>query len=371
MYNKIYKRRLLCKSISLALAAGWANHSFGQYDATLEEITVVGEIIYRDRTDSVSPELQYGLDFFQQFEPVSVGDMLKRTPGVTFGSDVGEYDSPQMRGLGSGYTQVLINGRPVPGASADRAVFVDRIPAEMVDRIEIIRSPSADQDSQGVGGTINIVLKDGASLEGGSLRLGALHTESKTKGNTALAYGGQSNDIDWSLSANWQERYVPKVKFEREISTEGEEEYFEREDDVRDSDDISVNGTIGFQLTPSSRLGFSANYVSTKRDENQVEQQHEIINGQRVLDEVEWQDNAIEETTTNIGTTYEADLGTDATWHTALSYSALDRREDVDILKVILSKKVVLNRRVSNSLILRMKNCALAVISQKNSRQSS
>ncbi len=30
--------------------------------------------------------------------------------------------------------------KKIPGSGADRAVFVDRIPAEMVDRIQIIRS---------------------------------------------------------------------------------------------------------------------------------------------------------------------------------------------------------------------------------------
>ena len=330
--KNIFRKRALCRSIPLMLVAGIAGHSHAQkYE--LEEVIVSGEIVYRDRTDAVSPELQYDLDFFQQFEPTSVGDMLKRTPGVTFGSDIGEYDAPQMRGLGAGYTQVLINGRPVPGASADRAVFVDRIPAEMVERIEIVRSPSADQDSQGVGGTINIVLKDGTSLDGGSLRAGLLYTDGEVRGTTGLAYGGQSNDMDWSIAANWQERYIPKVKFEREISTDGEELYFEREDDVRDSDDISLSGTMGFQVTPSSRLGFSANYISTAREENQVEQEHEIIAGERIPDTVVWEDNEIDETTTNLGATYEIDLNADTYWESSLSGSVLDRREDIGIFE--------------------------------------
>ncbi len=48
--------------------------------------------------------------------------MLKRVPGVGFvGSDVMEYDGVQLRGLGGGYTQVLINGKQVPGAGDDRS----------------------------------------------------------------------------------------------------------------------------------------------------------------------------------------------------------------------------------------------------------
>src|SRR3546814_18229886 len=110
--------------------------------------------MYRNRTETTAPELVYGQEFFAEFEPVSVGDQLRRVPGVAFTSDIGESDAPQMRGLGQGFTQVLVNGRPIPGAGNDRTVFVDRIPAEIVDRIEVIRSPSADIDRQGIGGKI-------------------------------------------------------------------------------------------------------------------------------------------------------------------------------------------------------------------------
>jgi outer membrane receptor for ferrienterochelin and colicins len=79
------------------------------------EIIVNGAIAFRNRTADVNPVLSYDLEYFQRFEPVSVGEMLKRVPGVTFTSDVLEYDGPQFRGLPAGYTQVLINGRRAPG----------------------------------------------------------------------------------------------------------------------------------------------------------------------------------------------------------------------------------------------------------------
>src|SRR5690606_26542993 len=89
---------------------------------TLEEIVVSGEVRMRNRTDTVAPELVYDQRFFEQFEPLSVGDQLSRVPGVAFTSDIGERDAPQMRGLGEGFTQVLVNGRPIPGAGNDRTV---------------------------------------------------------------------------------------------------------------------------------------------------------------------------------------------------------------------------------------------------------
>src|SRR3546814_20379353 len=97
--------------------------------------------MYRNRTETTAPELVYGQEFFAELEPVSVGDQLRRVPGVAFTSDLGESDAPQMRGLGQGCTQVLVNGRPLPGAGNDRTEFVDRIWEETVDRHQVISTP--------------------------------------------------------------------------------------------------------------------------------------------------------------------------------------------------------------------------------------
>src|SRR5262245_44106805 len=180
-----------------------------------EDIVVTGEIQYRNRTDTVAPELVYDQRFFEQFEPLSVGDQLSRVPGVAFTSDIGERDAPQMRGLGEGFTQVLVNGRPIPGAGNDRTVFVDRIPAEIIDRIEIVRAPSADIDSQGIGGTINIILKDGASLPPGVIaRVGGIYDtdNEELSGLGALSFSGRTDDrrVAWSATFDAQQRYNVK-----------------------------------------------------------------------------------------------------------------------------------------------------------------
>ena len=54
----------------------------------VSELIVTGEIAFRNRAPDVNPVLSYDLEYFQRFEPVSVGEMLKRVPGVTFTSDV-------------------------------------------------------------------------------------------------------------------------------------------------------------------------------------------------------------------------------------------------------------------------------------------
>ncbi|MGH8205121.1 MAG: TonB-dependent receptor plug domain-containing protein, partial [Steroidobacteraceae bacterium] len=73
----------------------------------LSEIEVLAKRVNaRNRVDTPAPTLSYDEEFFQRFEPVSVGDMMKRVPGVVFASDIGEYAEPSLRGVGTEYTQI-------------------------------------------------------------------------------------------------------------------------------------------------------------------------------------------------------------------------------------------------------------------------
>jgi outer membrane receptor for ferrienterochelin and colicins len=263
---------------------------------SLEEIVVIGQQIYRNRTDTIAPELTYDQEFFQKFEPTSVGDSLKRVPGVAFTSDIGEYDSPALRGLGAGFTQILVNGRPIPGAGNDRTVFVDRIPAEIIDRIEIIRSPTADIDSQGIGGSINIILKDGTSLPPGLIaRAGLLFFpdgKNTFKGSGAVSWSGrnEAETIAWSLTVDAQQRYNPKLTRQEvftddspgfEDSTTGVDLFrpFDRDGsvaverseelDTRRSFDLSLNGDITFAIGEQGKLRFDGFFIRTRRTDTE------------------------------------------------------------------------------------------------------
>jgi len=331
------KYPLIMQFIAMSTLCATAPAAFAQDGAnrTLEELVVTGGPVFRDRTNAISPELQYTSEFFQQFEPTSVGDMLKRTPGVAFSSDVGEYDSPQLRGLGQGYTQILVNGRRIPGSGADRSVFVDRIPAEMVERIVIVRSASADSDSQGIGGTINIILKDGASLEGGDIRLGLLNFDGdKFRNSAALTYGGQTDDKIWSLSATFSERYVPKDKTETVRDPESLElKSIEFEEDVRDSDDISLSGQIEFPVSDDATLGFNASYIQTERAEDQKEFKFEVEDGEQILDELTQDDVDITEDSIRLESVLTGELSDKTGYEASIAFSNTTVEEVADIFE--------------------------------------
>lgn len=115
-----------------------------------------------ERKQSELQKIVIAEDEVERYGDSTVGDVLRRLPGMTFTGPAGVTKDVRIRGLDKGYTQFLINGEPVPSATKERQIQIDRLPADMIERIEIIRTPVAGMDSDGVGGTINIVLKSRA-----------------------------------------------------------------------------------------------------------------------------------------------------------------------------------------------------------------
>jgi len=236
----------------------------------LDAVNVQGQIVYRTRTDDAAPTLSYDLEYFQQFEPLTVGDMLKRVPSVAFVSDVLEYDGARLRGLDPGYTQILINGKKVPGAGIDRSFFVDRIPAEMVERVEIIRSASANRSGDAVVGALNIVLRDAYRFDGKYIRVGAMHfDDGKLKGTLGGVASTEVGEGRLMAGFNIQGRYNPKVKrSDRFEEPNGDFVDAENQTDVRDGTDYSFNASYTHPVGTGD-LSFSALYVRTDRTETE------------------------------------------------------------------------------------------------------
>ena len=243
----------------------------------LEEVVVTGQPQMRNRTDDVVPTLSYDLEYFQRFEPLTAGDALKRVPSVAFLSDVLESDGVRLRGLDPGYTQILINGERVPGAGVDRSFFVDRIPAELIERVEVVRSSSANRSGDAVAGAINIVLRDALSLDGGYVRVGALNWKDSEYGQWGgtfgAVWGGQAGPGRLLLGANVQDRRNPKAKYSQRFSgPNGTLNNTEVQTDVRDGTDYSFNAAYDVDVA-GGVLELSGVFVRTDRyqDEDSLE----------------------------------------------------------------------------------------------------
>jgi outer membrane receptor protein involved in Fe transport len=136
----------------------------------------------------------------------SIAEALQRAPGVTVqGGEI------RMRGLGGGYTQMLLNGDPVP-AGFDLA----SLSPELVERIEILRAATAATGNRAIAGTINIILRKRTGNAQRDMKLGA---QRDARGVSPYASATLAGD-NWSMGLTAIESREPRSATDTETSPE-------------------------------------------------------------------------------------------------------------------------------------------------------
>ena len=88
----------------------------------------------------------------------NVADAIGRLPSVSLERDEGEGKYVQIRGTEPRLNNLTVNGVNVPSVEVTvRNVKMDAIPANGIERIEVYKTLSADEDADGIGGTVNLV----------------------------------------------------------------------------------------------------------------------------------------------------------------------------------------------------------------------
>ena len=88
----------------------------------------------------------------------SATDVLRAVPEL----EVDIEDRVRLRGNQS--AAIHLNGRPTPLQGEQLAQFLRQLPGDRIDRVEVMPNPSARHDPEGVGGIVNIVLREDAEL---------------------------------------------------------------------------------------------------------------------------------------------------------------------------------------------------------------
>ncbi len=129
--------------------------------SNLDEVEVVHQL---DQAKRKIDRQVYNADQFQTASGGTAVDVLASIPSVIIGPD-GEVS---LRGT-SGFL-VYLNGKPT---QMEASVLLSQIAANSIDQIEVITVPTAQYDSQGKGGIINITTHQSA-LDGTYLNAGAM-----------------------------------------------------------------------------------------------------------------------------------------------------------------------------------------------------
>lgn len=116
----------------------------------------------------------------------NMGEILNNLPAVSFGSfrsgagyGDADFQSVNLRGLGSQNTLILVNGKRLHKDPYFQSSDITNIPLAAVERVEILKgTASAIYGSDALGGVVNIILRD--DFEGGEVNV--YHTFPKWKG---------------------------------------------------------------------------------------------------------------------------------------------------------------------------------------------
>jgi len=134
------------------------------------------------RRQATAAKIVIGRDEIERFGDSTTSEVLKRLPGITMPGPGGRGGNPRLRGMAGGYTQILLDGeRIAPGFS------LDSIAPEQIERIEILRAPTAETGARAIAGSINIVLREGFRKRLNDLRIGV-----------GLENGQASPDLNWT-----------------------------------------------------------------------------------------------------------------------------------------------------------------------------
>lgn len=91
-----------------------------------------------------------------KFPSENIAEAIQRIPGVQISNVNGRGSTISVRGLGAQYARTTLNGQTMASADFTSGFRFDIIQTELASLIEVIKSPSADMDSGGLSGTINI-----------------------------------------------------------------------------------------------------------------------------------------------------------------------------------------------------------------------
>lgn len=155
-------------STSVTVSAG----QIARLDAVLQigtqsdSVTVSGE---RARGEVEAINIERTADNIVQVLPskvitslpnTNIADVVGRLPSVSLERDEGEGKYVQIRGTEPRLSNTTVDGVNLPSPEGNvRNIKLDIIPSGLVDRIEVNKTLSANQDGDAIGGSVNLVTK--------------------------------------------------------------------------------------------------------------------------------------------------------------------------------------------------------------------
>ena len=128
---------------------------------TLNQVVVTGTKTYKRQTNSPVIVNLITSKTLDNVQACNLSEGLKFQPGlrVETNCQTCNYTQLRMNGLAGGYSQILINGRPI-FSPLTGLYGLEQLPTNMIERIEVVRGGGSSlYGSSAIGGTVNVITK--------------------------------------------------------------------------------------------------------------------------------------------------------------------------------------------------------------------
>lgn len=222
---------------------------------TLQEMTVVGR---RKIISFAQNKLIYSVKNSPYANGFSAKDVIINVPGIN------PTKPEEISLIGKEGVIVLLNGRKTNLSSKDLVNYLNNIPSENLDKIEVVTNPSSEYSASGNTGVINIILKDRMNLGwDGSLNAGYIqrHKGSLENGGN-LSFSNNWVMMEYSVGY-WKEKRIRDIRnsldypdYSKLINNES----------YQKSDYVSQNLNTNFFLNSKMNLGFLTSFNFSNDD---------------------------------------------------------------------------------------------------------
>ncbi|HXF80345.1 MAG TPA: TonB-dependent receptor [Usitatibacter sp.] len=159
-----------------------------------EKVQVTAPSLVDERRQSTAAKIVVGHDELVSHGDTTLLDALKRLPGVTVSGTGGRGSEIRLRGLGNGYTQILVNGEPVPPGFS-----LETLDPDLIERIEIYRTATAEFSTQAIAGTINIVTRQAMSRRRRDAKLSWTRSNARDSFNLSAQVADKEGKLAYTL----------------------------------------------------------------------------------------------------------------------------------------------------------------------------
>ncbi|MBL0086952.1 MAG: TonB-dependent receptor [Ideonella sp.] len=207
-----------------------------------------------DRRRSTAAKVIYGREEIDRMGDSTLGEVLKRLPGVTMGGTPGRGGNPSMRGMGGGYTAILIDGQRMPFGFS-----LDSIAPEQIERIEIMRAPVAEHGARAIAGIINVVMREDFKRKANEFRFGGgVEDGDRPQFGANWNTSGQNDALGYNLSAALTRQNHGDESFGHTVGTEADGrtslEQFSHNLSRSRREGVFLNGRLQFRLGQGNTL---------------------------------------------------------------------------------------------------------------------